>query len=246
MTESRIARLVAPQGFEVGTQRLGDPPPGHVLVRILACGVCASERHAVEETLPSYPVEIGHEPVGVVEAIGPGVDGVTQGMRVTGGFGPSFADRVVADAGHVVVVPESLRTLDAIGEPLGCVVEARRRTRVTSGDRIALVGAGYMGSLMLQVLLTTGAGHVTVVEPRGDARGAGLALGAIEAVDPGDLTSGDADGSFDVVIEATGTQVGLDLATALVREHGVLSILGYHQGVARSTCRPGTGRRSTW
>ena len=39
--ESRIARLVAPRSFDVGTQLLPDPPPGHVLVRILALwGVC--------------------------------------------------------------------------------------------------------------------------------------------------------------------------------------------------------------
>ena len=36
------------------------------------------------------------------------------------------------------------------------------------------------------------------------------------------------------MIEATGTQEGLDLATELVREHGILSILGYHQGPRRS------------
>jgi threonine dehydrogenase-like Zn-dependent dehydrogenase len=228
--ESRIARLVAPRSFDVGTQLLPDPPPGQVLVRIIVCGVCASERHAVEETLSSYPVEIGHEPVGVIEAVGPGVDGFVTGTRVTGGFGPSFADRVLADARHVVPVPDGLTTIDAIGEPLGCVVEARRRTPVAAGDRIALVGAGYMGSMMLQVLRATGAGHVTVIEPRSDARDTTRALGATEAVDPGDLASGEADESFDVVIEATGIQAGLDLATRLVREHGVLSILGYHQG----------------
>jgi threonine dehydrogenase-like Zn-dependent dehydrogenase len=34
---------------------------------------------------------------------------------------------------------------------------------------------------------------------------------------------------YDVVVEASGAQAGLDLAGTLVREHGVLSILGYHQ-----------------
>jgi threonine dehydrogenase-like Zn-dependent dehydrogenase len=36
-----------------------------------------------------------------------------------------------------------------------------------------------------------------------------------------------------VVVEASGTQPGLDLAGKLVRAHGVLSILGYHQGGPR-------------
>jgi len=34
---------------------------------------------------------------------------------------------------------------------------------------------------------------------------------------------------FDLVVEASGTQQGLDLSTALVRPHGVISLLGYHQ-----------------
>lgn len=229
-SRDRIADLIAPRRFELRSLTLAPVPPGHVRVRILACGVCASELHTVEEALDSYPVQMGHEPVGIVEELGEGVDDLTEGMRVTGGFGPSFADRVNADRQYLVRVPDGLRSEEAIGEPLGCVVEGRRRTRVTAGDRIALVGAGYMGTMMLQVLLTTGAGHVTVVEPRADARDTARALGATEAIDPNDPSSGEADESFDVVIEATGTQGGLDLAARLVVQHGVLSILGYHQG----------------
>jgi threonine dehydrogenase-like Zn-dependent dehydrogenase len=231
---SRIARLVAPRRFELASQTVGDPPPGAVRVKVVACGVCASELHAVEDTLESYPVTIGHEPVGIIEAVGDGVQGLTAGIRVTGGFGPSFAEHVIADQAHVVVVPDELPTEDAIGEPLGCVVEGRRRTPVTAGDRIALVGAGYMGLLMLQVLNVSGAGHTVVIDPREEARTAGLTFGATEAIDPIEASSSDREEGFDVVFEATGTQAGLDLATALVREHGVLSILGYHQGAPRS------------
>jgi threonine dehydrogenase-like Zn-dependent dehydrogenase len=151
---------------------------------------------------------------------------------VTGGFGPSFADYVIVDHRSVVPVPDGVDTDDAIGEPLGCVLEGRRRTRIEPGDCIALVGAGYMGSLMLQVLLATGAGHTMVVDPREDARRTGIALGADEARTPEDAAG--SEGAFDVVVEATGTQRGLDLATELVAEHGVLSILGYHQGPRRS------------
>ena len=38
----------------------------------------------------------------------------------------------------------------------------------------------------------------------------------------------------DVVIEASGTQVALTLAGEIVKEHGILSIVGYHQGGLRS------------
>lgn len=231
---SRIVRLVGPRRFDVGSQSVGSPSPGQVRVRILACGVCASELHTVQDTLQSYPVLIGHEPVGVIEAVGPGVESLSAGATVTGGFGPAFADRVMVDHRNIVGVPDGVSTDDAIGEPLGCVGEARRRTRLVAGDRVAVVGVGYMGLLMLQLLMVTGAGQVVIIDPRADARRTGLALGATEAFIPDDLPSYDPDGEFDVVIEATGSQAGLDLATRLVRQHGVLSILGYHQGPQRS------------
>lgn len=231
---SRISHLVGPRRFELASQIVGDPPPGAVRVKVLVCGVCASERHAVEDAQESYPVAMGHEPVGIIEAVGEGVKDLAEGTRVTGGFGPSFAEYVIADHRHVVVVPNELSTEDAIGEPLGCVIEGRRRTPVSAGDRVALVGAGYMGLLMLQVLAVTGMGHTVVIDPREEARAAGLAFGATEALDPSEASSSDLEGRSDVAIEATGTQAGLDLATWLVREHGVLSILGYHQGAPRS------------
>lgn len=233
---SQIARLVGPRHFELANQPVGDPLPGHVRLRVLACGVCASERHAVEDAQADdeYPMLLGHEPVGTIEAVGDGVDGYEVGMRVTGGIWPSFAEQVITDHRYLVAVPEELSNEEALGEPLGCVVEGRRRTHVVAGDRVALVGAGYMGLLMLQVLLTTGAGYVVVVDPREDARSHGLAHGAGDALSPDEVGSGGLNDSFDVVIEASGTQAGLDLATPLVREHGVLSILGYHQGPPRS------------
>ena len=40
-------------------------------------------------------------------------------------------------------------------------------------------------------------------------------------------------GGVDVVVEASGSQKGLTLAGELVRQHGYLSILGYHQGPGR-------------
>jgi threonine dehydrogenase-like Zn-dependent dehydrogenase len=234
VARSRVARLVGPRRFEVVSAEAPDPGPGEVRVRILACGVCASELHTWEDTQTTYPVLIGHEPIGVIEVVGPGVESLSAGATVAGGFGPSFSDRVIVDHRKIVVVPEGLSTDDAIGEPLGCVIEARRRTPLTAGDQVAVVGVGYMGLLMLQVLMVTGAGDTVIVDPRPDARRTGLALGAAEAYAPEDVPSQDPDGTFDVVIEATGTQGGLDLATLLVRQHGVLSILGYHQGPRRS------------
>jgi Zn-dependent alcohol dehydrogenase len=91
---SAVARLTAPARFEVVEQHVAYPSPGAVRLRVLACGVCASERHAVEDPQDSgaYPMLLGHEPVGIVEAVGAGVERVAPGAGVARGGWPSFAD----------------------------------------------------------------------------------------------------------------------------------------------------------
>jgi threonine dehydrogenase-like Zn-dependent dehydrogenase len=234
MKVKRVARLVAPRRSEIASEEVGSPDAGQVLVRIVACGVCASELHVWEEPLPEYPVALGHEPVGTVEGIGRGVTRVATGDAVTGRFGPAFSDHVIVDEHVLVVVPPGLDLADSLGEPLGCVVEAHRRTPIGSGDSVAVVGAGYMGLLMLELLRIRGAGRVIAIDPRTDARSAAIELGAGEAFAPKDVSIGNRAGAFDVVIEASGTQAGLDTATRLVREHGVISVLGFHQGGRRT------------
>jgi len=234
MQIGRIARLVAPRRSEITSAEAASPAAGEVVVRVLACGVCASELHAWEGPIPAYPVAMGHEPVGIVLETGSAVTRVAVGDRVTGRAGPAFADYLVTNQDDLIVVPPGLGLDDSLGEPLGCVVEGLRRTRIGSGDRIALVGAGYMGLLTLELLATDGARGIVAIDPRPDARSAALELGAGEAFAPGDAPIDAQAGAFDVAIEATGTQAGLDAATDLVREHGVLSILGFHQGGRRS------------
>jgi propanol-preferring alcohol dehydrogenase len=61
-----------------------EPGPGEVLVRVRACGVCRTDLHLVDGELPDpkLPVVPGHEIVGEVAALGPGVDGLARGRRV--------------------------------------------------------------------------------------------------------------------------------------------------------------------
>ncbi|ADU52207.1 Alcohol dehydrogenase GroES domain protein [Thermaerobacter marianensis DSM 12885] len=60
-----------------------EPGPGEIRLRVRACGVCLTDVHTVEGDLvpPSYPVIPGHQVVGVVDAVGPGVAGVRVGER---------------------------------------------------------------------------------------------------------------------------------------------------------------------
>jgi propanol-preferring alcohol dehydrogenase len=60
------------------------PRPGQIRVKVSACGVCRTDLHVVDGELPhpQVPIIPGHEIVGRIDAIGPGVEGLTMGERV--------------------------------------------------------------------------------------------------------------------------------------------------------------------
>ena len=70
--------------FRVVEREIPDPPPGHVRVRVRACGVCHSDVITKEGGLPGieYPRVPGHEVAGVIDAVGEGVVGWKEGQRV--------------------------------------------------------------------------------------------------------------------------------------------------------------------
>lgn len=69
---------------------LADPGHGEVLIRILATGLCHSDLSLVTGVIPRpLPAVVGHEAVGVVEALGAGVADLEVGQRVVTVFMPS-------------------------------------------------------------------------------------------------------------------------------------------------------------
>ena len=60
------------------------PGPGQVLIRVHACAVCRTDLHVVDGDLtePKLPLVPGHEIVGSVATLGPGVDRFAVGDRV--------------------------------------------------------------------------------------------------------------------------------------------------------------------
>ncbi len=65
--------------------QISTPGPREVLVRTVATGVCRSDLHVLAGALPNpLPTVLGHEPAGVVEAVGPAVSHVAPGDHVIG------------------------------------------------------------------------------------------------------------------------------------------------------------------
>jgi S-(hydroxymethyl)glutathione dehydrogenase/alcohol dehydrogenase len=71
--------------LELEEVRIDDPGPGEVLLKTAASGICHSDLHVIEGGLPvPPPCVLGHEPAGVVEAVGTGVTDFAPGDHVIG------------------------------------------------------------------------------------------------------------------------------------------------------------------
>ena len=120
-------------------------------------------------------------------------------------------------------------------EPLACAVNVIRRSGIKAGDTVAVVGAGFLGSLLTALAADRGA-RVIALSRRESALEKARVMGAAETVVMDDhykaigrVKKLAGEEGCDCVIEATGKQWPLDLASELVRIRGRLVIAGYHQ-----------------
>jgi len=93
LVKIKAAVLYGPsEELQIEQVDLADPQPGDVLVRIVGSGVCGSDAHALAGELPmyagSFPMVLGHEAAGVVEAVGSDVRYVRPGDHVVLGWVP--------------------------------------------------------------------------------------------------------------------------------------------------------------
>ena len=72
------------QGHQLEQVEIDEPRAGEVLVRIAASGVCGSDLHVLHgrATVATFPLVLGHEGAGIVDAVGPGVGDVRVGDHV--------------------------------------------------------------------------------------------------------------------------------------------------------------------
>ncbi len=93
MVKMRAMSMPGQNGrFRLEERDLPEPDRHEVRIRIQACGVCHSDSLTVDGAMPgiTYPRVPGHEVIGVIDALGPDVDGWEPGMRVgVGWFGGS-------------------------------------------------------------------------------------------------------------------------------------------------------------
>lgn len=239
----RAAVLVEPGRIEIEEMALPEPAAGQVRLRLEGCGVCASNIPPYQGRdwfdYPFEPGAPGHEGWGVVDAVGDGVDGLAVGQRVAALSYHAYATHDLADAEAVVALPDELGAMAFPGEPLACAMNIFRRSDIRRGQTVAIVGIGFLGSLLTGLCEAAGA-RVLAISRREFSRAMAASFGAAETIAMDDhweiierveaLTDGEL---CDRVIECVGKQWPLDLAGELTRVRGRLVIAGYHQDGAR-------------
>jgi D-arabinose 1-dehydrogenase-like Zn-dependent alcohol dehydrogenase len=89
MPKMRVAQVPYAKGpFELVERDIPEPLTGKVRVKVQACGVCHSDSVTKDGLFPGieYPRVPGHEIIGTVDAVGPGVAGWQHGQRVGVGW----------------------------------------------------------------------------------------------------------------------------------------------------------------
>lgn len=216
-----------------------DPGPEEVLIRMEGCGVCSSNLPPWEgREWFSYPMEPGapgHEGWGVVEKTGERVTSLKPGDRVTALSYHAFAEYDTARADQTVKLPDSFRDQPVPGEPLGCAMNIIRRSAIEPGMHVAVIGAGFLGCLLVQLAIQNGASVTAISRRRSSLEmarqfGAERTLSFEKSAELPTLMEEITDGKLcEVVIEATGKQEPLTLAAQLTAERGRLVVAGYHQ-----------------
>jgi L-iditol 2-dehydrogenase len=217
-------------------RELPECAPDQVLVKTVGCGICEGDvfqfvsRMANPDSDQDF-IRMGHEGSGVVAAVGTNVTEFKIGDKVTSLYG-DYAEYFLTVKSHLCLVPDNIDVGMALGEPIACCMSAARRFGIQMGDRIGIIGAGYMGITCMQLAKLHGAAEIVIFDLLDWRLETAKQLGADKIINSNGKTSTDLFeqlGEFDVIIEATGVQAAIDIGTKLLRHHGTLNLVGYHQ-----------------
>jgi len=231
----KTAELAAPRRFAIVSRPLPVAGQGEVLVRSAATAVCHTDlgMYLGEHPGLRYPVVLGHESTGIVEAVGEGVTGLTPGLPViinpiiscghcdsckrgaqhlcrnAGLFGRevdgSLSEFVCLMASYVHPLPPQLPLADAtLIETLATVRHAQQRLQLAAGESVVVLGMGTTGLLHARLAALAGANPVIAVSRTRWKLDMALKQGAHHALDTG------AEQAVDEVLRLTGKE-GADI-----------------------------------
>lgn len=232
------------------------PGPTDVLVKVMACGLCPNDYRLYSglATWMKFPTTLGHEPAGVVAAVGEKVKAVKVGDRVAGeqslrcGYckpcvegrenlcvnrrstsNGALAEYVLMREQYANKFTNATFDEEAFTEPLSCVLNGEKNSKVRAGDTVAIVGSGQIGLMHMQVAKLTGAKTI-VIDLKADRLEFATKLGADNVIDSSkadpvakvkELTAGD---MADKVVVAIGNSAAIETGMQLVGKMGSVNL----------------------
>jgi len=248
-----------PGDIRYGELPLLHPGPGEALIEVKAAGVCSSDLpRALGDAAYFYPIILGHEVAGQVAEVGKEVKGVRVGDRCAiapllpcwrcewcqrGRYSlcdsysylgsrthGAYAEYITAPVENLVALPPQVDyEAGAMLEPTAVILHGLGRAEVRPGDDMAVVGAGPMGLLAIQLARIMGAGRlfaIDLVEAKlevAERLGAQPCLGEGAAAMIAEATHGQ---GVDLVVETAGTAKAQESCLDLVRKGGRVLYLG--------------------
>jgi L-iditol 2-dehydrogenase len=230
--------------------------PHDIEFRVMACGLCPNDYRLYTglATWKKPPTVLGHEPAGEVVKVGSDVERFKPGDKVAGdtttrcGYCRAcLSGRENLCRNRRNVVDGSLAQFSAgneiwmnsfhsasfeeasLVEPLSCVLNGIRNSGVKSGDRVAIVGAGQIGLMHLQVARSQGAKTI-VIDIKKDRLSVAETLGADHVIDSSatdpvarvkELTAG---AGADAVIVAIGNRQAIETGFRLAGPMGTVNL----------------------
>ncbi len=232
--KTRSIRYLDRGGLEIVELDVPDPGPGEVQVKAAACGICKWDIGTYKTgAADRWAAPAGHEGLGYIHKVGPGVDGLKEGARVANG---SFAGYMNIPANGIHVIPPSdLPDEHWIVEPVSCIVTGLDTARLMPGDRIAVIGCGLMGLMFVQALARSYFEQVIAFDIDEKKLALARTFGATSVFDPavdgfGETIKELRALQIDKVFDCSGTKEGLDLAANLVKTGGLISLFGWIRG----------------
>ncbi|GAC1319528.1 MAG: zinc-binding dehydrogenase [Chloroflexota bacterium] len=175
-------------------------PPGHVKIAVRAAGICGTDLHIYHDEFRSFPpVVLGHEVAGDVVEVGPGVENVRIGERVTtetyvstcgrchacragrvnlcperrsigSGAHGGFTSYLVVPGGNIHSLPKGTSYLaGALTEPLACVVHGALELPRVTPGDIAVVSGPGTIGLLTMQVVRAAGARVIVLGTGVDA-----------------------------------------------------------------------------
>ena len=245
----------------VGDVERREPGPGQVEIEVAYTGICGTDLHILHGAMDArvaLPAVLGHEMSGVVSRVGPGVEDVAPGERVTvmpldwcgecpacrsgnehichrlnfiGIDSPgSMQTHWLAPARVTIPLPDGLPLeAAALAEPTAVAVHDVRRAGLRPGEQAVVVGGGPIG-LLIACVAAAGGADVLVFEPNEARREFARSLG-LRAEDPaaeGIVDEWTGGAGAPLAFEVSGAAAGIETAIQSLAVRGRLVVVAIH------------------